>query len=221
MGAMTFKEFSQGLSNNLGNKEFFNMSGFAFAIIMIIIIAAVLTFRWHEARTQEAQRRSYKLYKERQRKMASSLSGQQHNRRWFRLKTNAELQWILQAHAETAKKKDFKTDHLVDISGDGLCFTTADNLNIDDEILLFLDIGGGNTVTLPGRAVRIVEDTNPDIKIFNVSVKFGNLRHGERDRVMAWILKRQRAAIREDDPDYAEQKTPNPFDIQGGFNGEL
>jgi hypothetical protein len=213
MEGMTYSEFSQGLKSNLGNDQIFSMSGFIiFIIFILIIVGAVLLFRWYEAKEDEARRSSYKLYKERQKQVASSSPGQQHNRKWFRLRTKAQFQWILSAQAETAKEKDYQRDQLVDISGDGLCFTTAKALNTDDEILFFLDTGDGKKLTLTGRAVRIAEETNQYPAVYNVSVKFGYLRPGERDRIVAWILKRQRAAIHEENPENVIEP-PHTFDM--------
>ncbi|MDD3363912.1 MAG: PilZ domain-containing protein [Syntrophomonas sp.] len=214
MEGMTYNELSQGLNNNLGNDQLFSTSGLSILILFIlIIIGTVLVFRWYGAREEEAQRNSYKLYKERQKQVARSLPGQQHNRKWFRLRTNAEFQWILSAQAEKAKEKDYKKDRLVDISGDGLCFITAEALNTDDEILIFLDTGEGKNLSLTGRAVRVVEETSQDIIMYNVSVKFGNVLAGERDRVVAWILKRQRAAIREEDSENVSLPPAHTFDV--------
>ncbi len=216
MEGMTYNELSQGLNNNLGNTQLFSMSGLTVLILSILVsIGALLIFRWYGAREEEAQRNSYKLYKERQKQVATSSPGQQHNRKWFRLRTKAEFQWILSTQAEKAKEKDYKKDHLVDISGDGLCFTTAEVLNTDDEILFFLDTGEGKNLSLTGRAVRIVEEPSADIIMYNVSVKFGNLLAGERDRVVAWILKRQRAAIHEDNPQNVSSEPPHTFDVSG------
>ena len=49
--------------------------------------------------------------------------------------------------------------------------------------------------------------------MYNISVKFGNIRAGERDRIVAWILNRQRAAIREEDPENVSLTPPHTFDI--------
>ncbi|PKM78336.1 MAG: hypothetical protein CVU90_02210 [Firmicutes bacterium HGW-Firmicutes-15] len=216
MEGMTYNELSQGLNNNLGDTQLFSMSGLTVLILFIVAsVGAVLVFRWYGAREEEAQRNSYKLYKERQAKVARSSPGQKHDRKWFRLRTKEEFQWILNAQAEKSKEKDYKRDHLVDISGDGLCFTTAETLNTNDEILFFLNTGEGKTLSVTGRAVRIVEETNPDNIMYNISVKFGNLLPGERDRIVAWILKRQRDAIHGENPENVSLSPPHTFDVSG------
>lgn len=164
-------------------------------IIFIIVVCAgvIWFFYYNSSQEKKAQLNSHRQYQEKKRTMKPS--GQQ-KRNWFRLKTRGELMWIPAEQAIIAKNFKYKTDHLLDVSGGGLCFTTAEPINQDDEIRLILTLGEGNPITLGGQVIRVAEKDG----INTVSVEYIGIRDGQRDRIVSWILKNQRSNMQNEKP---------------------
>jgi len=213
MLGVTFNELSSSLNSNFTETQVFGLSERTlFIIVFVVIIALIMFFRWYADQNKEAQRRSYELYQERKKMASSATAGRQHDRKWFRLRTQAPFRWITSEElAKRVKEKNYHQDHLVDISGDGLCFSTALSLNIDDDLNFFLDAGDGQFLSMNGHVVRIVDKTEDDTPLFDVSVKFNYLLPGDRDKIVAWILQRQRDGMQTGDRDAAPISSFPPF----------
>jgi len=223
MLGVTFNELSNSLNSNFNETQVFGLSERTlFIIVFVAIIALIVFFRWYSDQDKKAQRRSYESYQERKKMASGASAGQQHNRKWFRLRTRAPFRWITSEElAKRIKEKDYHQDHLVDISGDGLCFSTAHSLNINDDLNFFLDAGDGQLLSMNGHVVRIVDkaEEEEDMHMFDVSVKFNYLLPGERDKIVAWILQRQRDGIQTGDKEAAPALSFAPFPSSGAAEG--
>jgi len=222
MLGVSFNELSNSLNSNFTETQVFGLSERTlFIIVVITIIALIVFFAWYADQEKKAQRRSYELYQERKKMASSASSGAQQDRKWFRLRTKAPFRWITSEElAKKVKEKNYHQDHLVDISGDGLCFSTALSLNIDDDLRFFLDGGDGELLSMNGHVVRIVDKTEDDKPMFDISVKFNYLLPGERDKIVAWILQRQRDGMQTGDKKAGPLSPFSPFPPFGTTVGE-
>jgi len=186
---VTWHDVSRSMNSSFSGDQVFSMKNAAALLVILVFILGAVIF--------------YLLWprKEKEKKEYNQISwrplNQQQKRKWFRLPTSAEFEWIPAENASIVKKSQYKKDRLVDISGGGLCFTTAEKLNSGDQIILLLDTGGGKELTINGQVVRIEEENVQDKAINKVSVQFGNLLSGERDRIVAFIMNRQRDTIQD------------------------
>lgn len=148
-----------------------------------------------------AFRISWRKEKESEKKVPAKIRlrplGPKQNRKWYRMKFSMEFEWIPATMAEKAQQKHYKTGRLVDISGGGLCFKTAEEINAGDEILLFLDIGEKKPMVINGKVLRAEKETGRNSALFKVSLEFLRLLRGERDRIISFITKRQRSVVGE------------------------
>lgn len=169
-------------------------------IITMASIALIILFFIAFSSEQNKRRSTRKLsqYKKRMQKKASRQPGMgQQNRNWFRLATKTEFRWIPAAQASRVRINRYKLDHLVDISGGGMCFTTRESLQNGDHIKILLATGSGDPLYLDGRVVRVVFSDD----MYRISVEFDGIRDGQRDRIVAWIMERQRMILHGEKPE--------------------
>lgn len=197
---VTWHDVSRSMNSSFSGDQVFSMkNAIALLVILVFILVAVIFHLFWPRK--EKEKKDYN-------QISWRPLNQQQKRKWFRLLTSAEFEWIPADNASIVKKNQYKKDRLVDISGGGLCFTTAEKLNSGDQIILLLDTGGGKNLTLNGEVLRVGEEIGQEKAINKVSVKFGNLLSGERDRIVALIMNRQRDTIqkKEDIPLSSESK---------------
>jgi len=186
---VTWHDVSRSMNSSFSGGQGFSMKNAIalLGILVFILVAVIFHLFWPR--------------EEKEKKDSNQISwrplNQQQKRKWFRLPTSAEFEWIPAENAYIVKKSQYKKDRLVDISGGGLCFTTAEKLNSGDQIILLLNTGGGKNLILNGEVLRVEEETGQDKAINKVSVKFGNLLRGERDRIVSFIMNRQRDTIQD------------------------
>ncbi len=185
--------------------------GFTTILFLLIGAAIIWAIKYNSAREQEVQRSHHEMY---QKKVHSQPVSDSQKRSWFRLKTTAEFKWIPAELAPNVKVSKYRTDYLIDVSGGGLSFTTAQEIKAGDDIKLILNLGEDNPLPLDAQVIRVLDN---DEGSQSVSTKFVGLRDGQRDRIIAWILKNQRATNYnprfEDknlhpDNEYAEEEKP-------------
>jgi len=169
-------------------------------IISLTFLALIVVFFIAFSSEQNKRRSTRKLsqYKKRMQKQAGRQPGAgQQNRSWFRLKTKAEFRWIPAEQASKVRINRYKLDHLVDVSGGGMCFTTRELLQNGDHIKILLSTGSGDPLYLDGKINRVAlyED------MYQVSVEFVGIRDGQRDRIVAWVTESQRMIIHGDKPE--------------------
>ena len=196
-----WNEVSGSISNSLSGNEVFSIKNILALLLMILIF--FLAYQLFKMFWKREEKRSYE--RRRQRVYLRPLAPQQ-KRYWFRLQTNSEFEWVTAEEASKARRIRYKKDRLVDISGGGLCFITSEKLNPGDDIKLLLDIGGGKPLYLDGHVVRVDELTGRDKTVNKVSVQFGELLEGERDRIITHIMNRQRDTmqIKKTPPDQSQ-----------------
>ena len=170
--------------------------------VVVTLACAVLLglFFYYYSTEKNVQRTSRNLNREKIRQQITSskqIGSSQHERNWFRLKTKAEFRWIPADQAARVRTNKYKSDHLIDISGGGMCFSTAEKLKSGDRIKILLSTGAGEPLFLDGEVGRVGEDN----AIYKVSVEFVGIRDGHRDRIVTWILNRQRLAIQGEKPE--------------------
>lgn len=169
-------------------------------IISMTFIMLIVLFFFAFSSEQNKRRSTRKLiqYKKRMQKQASRQSGAgQQKRSWFRLKTKAEFRWIPAEQASRVRINRYKLDHMVDVSGGGMCFTTRELLQTGDHIKILLSTGSGDPLYLDGKVNRFA--LNKDM--YQVSVEFVGIRNWQRDRIVAWVTESQRQILHGDKPD--------------------
>lgn len=190
-GAETrWNEVSGSITNSMSGNNVFstkNMLALFMLILVFFLAYQLFKFSWKREEKRSSERRSHRVN-------LRPLSPLQ-KRYWFRLQTSSEFEWVTAEEAEKARRINYKKDQLVDISGGGLCFTTSEKLNSGDEIKLLLDTGTGKPMYLDGHVVRVDEVTDQEKTVNRVSVQFGELLEGERDRIINYIMDRQRDAV--------------------------
>lgn len=191
---VTWHDFSRSLNSAFSGGQLFetkNVLGFFLTALFIMMV--VLVFRRSSKKEKEIFRKPPGWTPVRP-------QGLGQKRYWFRMGTSAEFEWIFAGEALRAGKDKYNKDRLVDISGGGICFATTAKLNPGDEIKFFIDIGRDRPMPLNGKVVRVEE--GDESGMHKVAVQFINILSGERDRIVSWIMRGQRAAIhkkRQDD----------------------
>lgn len=155
-------------------------------IISILICGIVIwVIYYYASQEKKTQRHSHEQHQE---KIRLQRSSSQQKRNWYRLKTRGEFKWVPAELAPNVKENKYRHDQLIDVSGGGLCFSTAEPIANGDEIKLILSLGEKNPLVLNGKVIRAVEDAG----VHTVSIEYIGIRDGQRDRIISWILKNQR-----------------------------
>lgn len=167
----------------------------------LVILGLLVLFFYAFSSQQNVRRASRKLKraKRRQLKKASQRTNglPQQQRNWYRLATRAEFRWIPAEQALKVRTNRYKVDHLLDISGGGISFTTTENLKPEDRIRILLYPGSSEPMFLDGKVIRVVSGDGTH----KVSVEFLGIRDGQRDKIIAWIMSRQRLTIHGEKPE--------------------
>lgn len=202
-----------------GNQAFSlkNILGFIFLAVLFYVVYQILKV-YMQKEEQISRRR-------RKRVPLRPLNPMQ-KRYWFRMQTNAEIKWEFAEEALKAKKVIYKKDHLVDISGGGLCFATAEKVEPGEELTLLVNVGEGKILNLKGTVVRVQTDSDSqDGSLYRVSLQFVDILSGERDSIVNMIMSRQRDSIQKDKGQTLQEDEPedNPGeeDVQTAPDGGL
>jgi len=180
-------------NNSIGDKFSVNTS------ITIIICAALLgLFLFYNSREKNIRRSARKLRQIKEhRQMLMSKQASSQKRKWFRLATRAEFKWMPVDQDSQARHNRYTVDRLIDISGGGICFSTDKRLNPGNQIKITISTGQGDPIYLNGQVTRVSRDNGS----YKVAVEFIDIRAGQQDRIITWILARQRKAIHEEKPE--------------------
>ncbi|MCL5056452.1 MAG: PilZ domain-containing protein [Actinobacteria bacterium] len=185
-----WNEVSKSINNSLSGNDVFSMKN-----ILALFLTILIFFLVYQIFKMSWKREEKRSYERRRSRISLRPLAPQQKRYWFRLKTDSEFEWATAEEASKARKINYKKDRLVDLSGGGLCFITLEQLNAGDDIKLLLDIGRGKPLSLDGHVVRVDEITRQDNTMQKVSVQFGEIVEGERDRIVSLIMNRQRDSI--------------------------
>lgn len=197
--AATRNDFLFNLKDTFNSSPSSHISTTELITTMVFIVLIILFF-FSFSSEQNKRRSTRKLiqYKKRMQRQASRQPGTgQQKRSWFRLATKTEFRWIPAEQASRVKTNRYKLDHLVDISGGGMCFTTKDLLQIGNHIKILLSTGQGDPLFLDGKVIRVVSGDD----MYRVSVEFVGIRDGQRDRIVSWITESQRMIIHGEKPE--------------------
>lgn len=175
---------------------------FSVSSVIVMLASAVLlgAFFYYYTTEKNVRRTSRKLdqvKKHKQMLTSKQKTSVKQNRNWFRLTTRAEFKWIPIEQASQVRINRYKTDRLIDVSGGGMCFSTKEKLKSGDQIRILLSTGADEPLFLNGRVVRVSSDNAAN----KISVEFVGIRDGQRDKIVAWILARQRLAIHGEKPE--------------------
>lgn len=198
--AVNWNDFSHTVNKGFSNENIYDSSKIvAFVVSIIAVIVIIAVFQYWSKRARLEQEVTFQHYKEKQKEIASKTQNPAHKRKWFRLRTQAELRWIPASQTEHIKESKYNVDQLVDISAEGLCFCTAEELAAGTELRFLLDTGEERVLPIAGKALRIFDaeggaEGDEPVK-HNVAVQFTRMSPGDNDRLVAWITKRQRDAI--------------------------
>jgi hypothetical protein len=200
-------DFSGSLNNSFSGNQLFspkNILGIILLLVIFAVVYQVLKLSWQKEEKTYHQRR-------RTRVPLRPLNPLQ-KRYWFRLETDTQFEWITAEEAYNAKRNQYKKDRLVDISGGGLCFTTAEKVEPGDELKLLVPAGKGKILNINGTVVRAEAVEGPEGAMYRVSIQYKDIRSGERDCIVNMIMNRQRDTIQKEKtpplqpgPDYAEE----------------
>lgn len=209
--AVDWGQFQGSVNKGFSSENIYDSSKiYAFIISIIAVIIIIIVFRWWSAQLQQEQKKNFKQYKEKQKELEAKNQNSSHKRKWFRLRTQAQLRWIPADQAEHVRESKYFVDQLIDISAEGMCFTTAQELTPGTSIEFLLDTGDDRSLPIIGEVLRIFDaegstssafdgesDENEELVKRNVAIKFSYMTPGNNDRLVAWITKRQRDAIHE------------------------
>lgn len=183
--------FNSPASKNISSTEM--IISMAFIVLIILFFIAFST----EQNKRRSTRKLNQYKRQMQKKASRQPAAGQQNRSWFRLATRTEFRWIPVEQASRVRINRYKVDHLVNISGGGMCFTSKESLETGDHIKILLSTGEGDPLYLDGRVVRVVFGD----EMYRISVEFDSIRDGQRDRIVAWIMERQRMIIHGEKPE--------------------
>ncbi len=197
--AITWTELSSSLNSTFTNSQGLSIIGLL-GMILIVLVACLVVLVMSLSRFQKKnmQRLVTERYK---RKWADSVvklpSGEAQKRKYYRFRTDASLQWTAARDVVYYNQGDYNIDQLWDISAGGLSFLTLEMLEIGMKVKFLFDIGEPAPMLLEGSVMRIEERMNSKAgdPVYNVGIKFTNIKEEDRDVIISWIMKRQRTYI--------------------------
>lgn len=194
---MTWRELSSSLHSTFNENthwDYNNMVGPALTLIIFAFLMAC--FKLYTIRQKKGLQRVYDEPRRQNRLDVSRLpDGQVQKRQWFRLQTRDWLKWFHFRGFSPLSESEYRQDHMVDIGGGGLSFTTEKKLDIGAVITFLLDVGSGDPLSVWGKVVRVQEKTDHEPQRYFIAIQFSQLRDTDRRRLVAWIMKGQRNAI--------------------------
>ncbi|HWP97743.1 MAG TPA: PilZ domain-containing protein [Syntrophomonadaceae bacterium] len=218
-GVTDWSSFARSLNNTFDPSRAYTVKNAVLLVLLIVMLAIpVLLIRWYFSKEVQEQRQDYKRFLERRNQQKSLQPTSEQQRNWFRLPIRLDFKWIPAAQASTTLERLYNHDKLCDISGGGLCFTTAAQLDPGEEIIVLLEPIGSKPFKINAQIRRIETSRvpqNPDHNYddedaytpfpepFDVAVQFIGISLGEQERLLSWIAQGQRDVIH-------DQKTEEP-----------
>lgn len=148
-------------------------------------------------------RRGYEIKAE-SRSSAGAEPGDNNNkpiqrRAWARVESCLDCHFIIsqETDEDTETKPHSKASTLkgliVDLSGGGCKIATPIELQVGDELELFLDLGGRRRLTLKCQVVRVERDTESDQTF--AGIMFKDITEAIRDQIISWTFKHQQSIL--------------------------
>lgn len=166
------------------------VNGWLILIVLLACAVMLLVFYFGSSQRKKELQTSREMHLETIRNQKSP----NQKRNWFRLTTNEKFEWVPIDEYFDETTSEYIKDHLIDISGGGLSFSTHTVIKAGQAINFLLSLGQKTPLPLKGKVIRVTNDDGVNI----VSVQFVNIRDGQRDRIVSWILDNQRNVIREE-----------------------
>lgn len=210
-GVTDWSSFARSLNNTFDPSRAYTIQNAVLLVILILMLTLPLVLiRWYFSKEVQEQRQEYKQFRERRSLQKALQPVVEQQRNWFRLPIHLGLRWIPEAQASKTPERLYKKDKLCDISGGGLCFTTAAQLNPGEEIIILLEPVGIKPFRIHGQILRVEASLAPEIpednyddleaptpipEPFEVAVEFVRMSLGEQERLISWIAQGQRDVI--------------------------
>ncbi len=175
----------------------FSLNASIAIIISLVLLGLFFFYNTSEKNVRRTSRKLGRVKKSKQMLTSPQITSGMQRRNWFRLTTRAEFKWLPVDQTAQVRINRYKSDALHDISGGGMCFSTNEKLKSGDQIRILLYTGATEPLFLNGRVIRVNADNAND----KISVEFVGIRDGQRDKIVAWILARQRLAIHGEKPE--------------------
>lgn len=194
--ALNFSEFSDTVTSSFSGDPFAPNRLIAGASIFVFIFLIYGGFRLWKRQAEQTVERHYEIVKQRhQAYMEAVKSGKGQKRQWFRLYAPAEFEWLPPHRPVPGNRPKFKQDRLVDVSAGGIGFLTTETLEAGDQLKLILYTGEGSPIFVDAHVVRVIPDKDSGGLMSSIGAAFDNLSEADRDRMIAWIARRQRDLI--------------------------
>lgn len=193
--AITWDEFSSTMNQSFSEYDVFSL-GNIFRLFGVLLLFSLLIWflKANWSREEKEYKQSYKHHVEklRSKKAVTLASGEAQKRNWFRLRLDTDFEWLPSHEADQSKRKSFKQDRLVDLSGGGFCFHSKEKLNINDEINFFLNVGEKEPLYLNGIVARVRKEEQGSEVNYLIGVEFKDIKETERDKIVNWTICYQR-----------------------------
>ncbi len=200
---MSWEQFTASLSRAFSNEYVFTIQNISlFTLVVLICLIIVFIIRYDAIRSDVKRRIAYQETQKFLRKKRR-LSQDGNKRDWYRMEIELPFQWYPLSLADSVTAQDFYQGVAIDISGGGLLFQTEKISTLDEQIQILLPIDG-KTLELTGQVVRAQAEEIDGINCYLAGVKFINIREGQRDKIVSWIMKLQAEELLEQ----KEQPTP-------------
>ncbi len=197
--AITFDDFSTTVNGAFASDPFAGNHLIALVSMILLALLVVVSFKWGWRKEIKNVDQHYEQVKKRHNQyMAAVQAGQAQKRQWFRLREPAEFEWLPPHRPSLARRPKYKSDRVIDLSAGGIGFTTTEVLELEDTIRLILYTDEKEPLYLSGRVVRILPDEQSGGMASLIGVSFDDMPESERNRLNAWLIKRQRDFIQKE-----------------------
>ncbi len=187
---MSWEEFASSLNRAFSNKNVFTFENILFFLLVLILCLIIIYIVRYETIKANIKRRI--AYQETRKRLLKKRSHSQdsNKRDWYRIETEIPLKWYPLPIPSHIQAKNFYDATAVDISGGGLLFYTHEIAALNEEILLLLNLDDMD-LQLSAQTLRVQSEEKDGEKYYLTGVKFTNIREGQRNRIISWILKSQ------------------------------
>ncbi len=175
---------SKGIKDSLnqGFNDQLNILNIALVIIFIFLIVFIIRVLSRQEEEKAARKRLFDF------KLKKSDS----KRQFYRAPLKIEIRWSLAGNG----KNVFHIAEAVNLSGGGLRFRTNELLEPGQEILVHLDFGEDDSLTLPSKVLRIEPITLQEQNMYEVAVQFEHLSARKQDKIIAYVMNFEREHIK-------------------------
>lgn len=192
--SIRWEEFANSLNYAFSAESIFTIVNILlFILILLVIVAIVLILRFNLISSATRQGLAYEEVRlEMLRRKQLEISD--NKRDWYRMDTELPFKWHPLPIPPNVKERNFHNAVAIDISGGGLLFYTDEIAALNEEVQIILTLDN-LTLSLKGQIVRAQAEQTADSINYLVGIKFLNIRGGERDKIIHWIMRTQAEEI--------------------------